>query len=223
MSDRHRSGRSTGRASCKSTQLKRCSMIEMRWNALLLLLLLLRCCRRRRRRWQLEHWVRVRGQWAGDSLCRGDHDTRHQRQLRSAGLTDLQRPGRQRRRLEPAMRFQTVSGCRQRKVRSKFINNLRVWVFYAFSASTLLVGRQEGHTACEKLSGMVEWLSVWSEVQIVCVCSSWCHCHSLSLASVKSRLVLPFWYRLTWVVPDKGPLNGCVLVVVPYDRLIIFE
>ena len=38
---------------------------------------------------------------------------------------------------------------------------------------------------------------------------SGCHCHSLSLASVKSRLVLPFWYRLTWVVPDKGPLNGC--------------
>ena len=35
-------------------------------------------------------------------------------------------------------------------------------------------------------------------------------CHSLSLASVKSSLVLPFWYWLTWVVPDKGPLNGCV-------------
>jgi len=34
----------------------------------------------------------------------------------------------------------------------------------------------------------------------------------LSLASVKSRLVLPFWYRLTWVVPEKGPLNGCVCV-----------
>ena len=27
--------------------------------------------------------------------------------------------------------------------------------------------------------------------------------------SSKSKLVLPFWYRLTWVVPDKGPLNGC--------------
>ena len=38
-------------------------------------------------------------------------------------------------------------------------------------------------------------------------------CHSLFLASVKSRLVLPFWYRLTWVVPEKGPLNGCVLLV----------
>ena len=41
--------------------------------------------------------------------------------------------------------------------------------------------------------------------------------HSLSLASVKSRLVLPFWYRLTRVVLDKGPLNGCVCVCfVPY-------
>ena len=32
MSDGHRSGRSTGRVSCKSTELKRCSMMEMRWN-----------------------------------------------------------------------------------------------------------------------------------------------------------------------------------------------
>ena len=28
----------------------------------------------------------------------------------------------------------------------------------------------------------------------------------------KSRLVLPFWYWLTRVVPDKGPLNGCRLI-----------
>ena len=53
------------------------------------------------------------------------------------------------------------------------------------------------------------WLSVWSKVQ-TCIWPSCCHCHSLSLASVKSRLVLPFWYRLTWVVPEKGPLNVCV-------------
>jgi len=26
------------------------------------------------------------------------------------------------------------------------------------------------------------------------------------------RFFLPFWYRLTRVVPDKGPLNGCVCV-----------
>ena len=36
----------------------------------------------------------------------------------------------------------------------------------AFSALTLLVGRQEGHPACKKLSGEVlAWLSVWSKVQ----------------------------------------------------------
>ena len=32
MSDGQSSGRSTGRVSCKSTELKRCSVIEMRWN-----------------------------------------------------------------------------------------------------------------------------------------------------------------------------------------------
>jgi len=36
----------------------------------------------------------------------------------------------------------------------------------AFSALTLLVGRQEGHPAGKKLSGgVLAWLSVWSEVQ----------------------------------------------------------
>ena len=75
--------------------------------------------------------------------------------------------------------------------------------YCAFSALTLLVGQLEGHPACKKLSGgVLAWLSVWSEVQT-------CHCHSRSLASVKSRLVLPFWYRLTWVVPELGPLNRC--------------
>jgi len=33
----------------------------------------------------------------------------------------------------------------------------------AFSALMLLVGRQEGHPACKKLSaGVLAWLSVWS-------------------------------------------------------------
>ena len=40
---------------------------------------------------------------------------------------------------------------------------------------------------------------------------SWCHCHSLSLASVKSRLVLSFWYWLIQAVLDKGELNGCMV------------
>ena len=37
---------------------------------------------------------------------------------------------------------------------------------YGISALTLLVGRQEGHLACKKLSGgVLAWFSVWSEVQ----------------------------------------------------------
>ena len=36
----------------------------------------------------------------------------------------------------------------------------------AFSALTLLFGRQEGHAACKKQSGgVLAWLSVWSEEQ----------------------------------------------------------
>jgi len=43
---------------------------------------------------------------------------------------------------------------------------------YAFSALTLLVGRQEGHPACKKLSGgVLAWLSAWSELQ-TCICPS---------------------------------------------------
>jgi len=45
-----------------------------------------------------------------------------------------------------------------------------------FSALTLLVGQQEGHTACK-----TEWwgagIVIWSEVQ-TCIWPSWCHCHT---------------------------------------------
>jgi len=65
---------------------------------------------------------------------------------------------------------------------------------HAFSALTLLVGWQEGHPAPKKLSGMVlAWLSVCSEMQTY-IWPSWCHFHSLSLASVKYRLFLPFCF-----------------------------
>ena len=82
-----------------------------------------------------------------------------------------------------------------------------------FSALTLLVGRQEGHPACKKLSGgVLAWLSVWSEVQ-TCIRPSWCHCHSLSLASVKPRLVLPFWCPAHPGSPGKRAVKRvCVLL-----------
>ena len=78
----------------------------------------------------------------------------------------------------------------------------------AFSALTLLVGRQEGHPACKKLecAGVVISLERCPDFHMAQLMPL----PLMSLASVKSRLVLPFWYWLTWVVPDKGPLNGCV-------------
>ena len=77
-----------------------------------------------------------------------------------------------------------------RRTVSQF-QHIDCWIL-CLSALTLLVGRQKGHPACKKLSGgVLTWLSVWSEVQ-TCTWPSWCHCHSLSLASVKSTLVFAF-------------------------------
>jgi len=46
------------------------------------------------------------------------------------------------------------------------VSLLSVFSAFAFSALTLLVGWQEGHQGCKKLSGgVLVWLSVWSEVQ----------------------------------------------------------
>ena len=79
-----------------------------------------------------------------------------------------------------------------------------------FSALTLLVGRQEGHPACKKTErwgvGMVICLERGADLHMAQLIPL----PSLSLASVKSRSVLPFWYQLTQVVPGRRPLNGCV-------------
>jgi len=45
--------------------------------------------------------------------------------------------------------------------------------FVAFSALKPLVGRQGEHPACKKFSDEVlAWLSVWSEVQMICIWSN---------------------------------------------------
>jgi len=75
---------------------------------------------------------------------------------------------------------------------------------------TLLVGRQEGHPACKK----TEW---WGAGMVICL-ERGADLHTALLMPLplavscfsKIQVVLPFWYRLTRVVPDKGPLNGCM-------------
>ena len=90
-----------------------------------------------------------------------------------------------------------------------------------FTVHSVIVCRFFYGVQCRWMNGgVLAWLSLWSEMQ-TCIWPSWCHCHSLSLASVKSRLVLPFWYRLTKVVPDKGPLNGMCVCVYSVGLLLM--
>ena len=63
-----------------------------------------------------------------------------------------------------------------------------------------------------------------------CIWPGWCYCHSLSLASVKSRLVLPFWYRLTRVEPEKRAVKWvCVctkskiIISIQWREVIRFD
>jgi len=87
----------------------------------------------------------------------------------------------------------------------------------AFSALTLLVGRQEELLDRKKLSDGVlawlhVWLHVWSVVQMICIWSSWCHFHPIISCFSKIQNGLPFWCRLTQVVLEKRPLNVCMYV-----------
>ena len=79
---------------------------------------------------------------------------------------------------------------------------------------TLLVGRQEGHLACKKLSGggagMVICLEQGADLHMAKLMPLPLTVSCFS----KIQIGLNVWYRHTRVVPDKGPLNGCVCVCV---------
>ena len=61
---------------------------------------------------------------------------------------------------------------------------------------------------------VLAWLSVWSEVQMICIWFGWCHCHPVISCFSKIQNGLSFWYWPIQVVLEKRPLNGCVCVCV---------
>jgi len=68
---------------------------------------------------------------------------------------------------------------------------MRSFISSAFIVLTLFVGRQEEQPACKKLSGEVlAWLSVWSEMQMICILSSCCHCHPIISCFIKIQIGL---------------------------------
>jgi len=76
----------------------------------------------------------------------------------------------------------------------------------ASSALTLLVGRQEVHPVCKNL--------VWWGAGVVICLERGAELHMAQLMPLPLTVscfskVQIFWYRLTWVVPEKGPLNLC--------------
>jgi len=74
----------------------------------------------------------------------------------------------------------------------------------------LLVGWQEGHPACKKTE-------CWGAGVVICL-ERGADLHTAQLMMPEmpftvSRLVLPFWYQLTQVDPDKRAVKRvCVLV-----------
>ena len=98
----------------------------------------------------------------------------------------------------------------------KFSQDFQCYPFSAipFSALTLLVGRQEGHPACKKL----EW---WVAGVVICL-EQGADLHMAQLmplpltVSCFSKIQIGFTFLVpaAWVVPEKGPLNGCVCVCV---------
>ena len=79
----------------------------------------------------------------------------------------------------------------------------------------LLLGRQEGHPTCKN----IEW---WGAGVVISLeRGADLHTAQLMPLPLTVRLVLPFWYWLTWVVPEKGLLN--VYVWLPYQQLGMVE
>jgi len=55
----------------------------------------------------------------------------------------------------------------------------------------------------------VAWLSAWSKVQMICIWSSWCHCHPIISCFNKIKCGFSFWCWLTQVILEKRLLIGC--------------
>jgi len=95
-------------------------------------------------------------------------------------------------------------------------NNRRITdcLFFSFSALTLLVGWQEGHPACKKTER-------WGAGVVVCL-ERGADLHMVQLMPLPltvacfSKIQIGFTFLVPAypVVPEKGPLNGCVCVCV---------
>jgi len=86
----------------------------------------------------------------------------------------------------------------------------------AFSALTLLAWRQEGYPVCETLewwgAGMVVCLE---QGAVICIWSSWCHCHPIISCFIKIQIGLTFLVPAYPGCPEiRGHWTGVSLYVL---------
>jgi len=83
------------------------------------------------------------------------------------------------------------------------------------SALTVLVGHQEEYLAGKKLSDdVLAWLSLCSEVKMICIRSSWCHCHPIISCFIKIQIGLTFLVPAYSGCPGKEAIKWVSVCVI---------
>jgi len=95
-----------------------------------------------------------------------------------------------------------------------------------FIALTLLVGHQEEHLTCKKLSDEVlVSLSVRSEVQMICIWSSCCHCNPVICCFIKIQIDFAFLVLAYPGCPEKEAIKrvSACLPAKSVNRVLALE
>ena len=88
----------------------------------------------------------------------------------------------------------------------------RILLLY-FDAVGWVAGRISG--LWKLTDGVLAWLSVWSEVQMICIWFSWCHCHPVVACFIKIQIGLTVLVLVHPGCPGKEavkPVSVCLLL-----------
>jgi len=95
-----------------------------------------------------------------------------------------------------------------------------LWV--GFTALTLLVRHQEEHPV-RKNWVMSVWLSAWWEMQMICIWSSWCHCHPIISCFIKIQTDLTLLGPAQHGCPGKEVIKRWVSYMCYVAYLAFFQ
>jgi len=99
--------------------------------------------------------------------------------------------------------------------RSRFALLIGLYFVTLFQCLDTWFGIRKIIRTVRNLSDQVCWHGYLSRVRcMICMWSSWCHCHHIISGCIKSRLIWPFWCWLTQVVLGKRPLYRCQLLCI---------